>query len=73
MKKMTVATLAACVIAAVAIGLATPAMADSGGSVALPPGVPVAVYPQDQSTEGRTPIPRRVSTRTCPTAMSGLN
>ena len=43
MKEVTVATLAAGVIAAVAIAPATPAMADNGGSVALPPGGPVAV------------------------------
>jgi hypothetical protein len=47
MKKITFATLASSALAAVAIGLAGPALAESGdGSVALPPGGPVAVYPQ---------------------------
>jgi hypothetical protein len=47
MKKFTFATLASSALAALAIGLAGPALANNtGGTVALPPGGPVSVYPQ---------------------------
>ena len=76
MKKLIFATVGACGLAAVAIGLATPALAadnaastavttqssasapssQSGeGTVALPPGGPVAIYPQLQSVGGANP------------------
>ena len=79
MKKLTFATIGVCGLAALAIGLATPALAaddaasvavatqssaattsapssQSGqGTVALPPGGPVASHPQDQSTGGANP------------------
>ena len=79
MKKLTFATIGVCGLAALAIGLATPALAaddaasvavatqssaatasapssQSGeGTVALPPGGPVAIYPQLQSIGGANP------------------
>ena len=72
MKKLIFATIGVCGFAAVAIGLATPALAadnapstavgtpssasHSGeGTVALPPGGPVAIYPQLQSIGGANP------------------
>ena len=46
MKKITFATVVSSALAALAIGFAGPALADdAGGSVALAPGGPVAVYP----------------------------
>jgi hypothetical protein len=41
-------------LAALAIGLAAPALADDG-TVALPLGGPVAIYPQDQGIGGANP------------------
>jgi hypothetical protein len=41
--------------AAVAIGLATSARADDGGSASLPPGGPVSVYAQDGTTGAENP------------------
>ena len=59
MKKLLFATIASTGLAAMAIGLATPALAaDSAsgqGTVALPPGGPVAVFPQDQIIGGADP------------------
>jgi hypothetical protein len=79
MKKLTCATLGVGGLAALAIGLAIPALAaddaasiavttqssaatasapssHSGeGTVALPPGGPVAIYPQHQSIGGANP------------------
>ena len=54
MKKLTSATIVSSGLAALAIALATPALAEDG-SVALPPGGPVAIYPQEQSTGGANP------------------
>ena len=54
MNKLTLATIVSSGFAAMGIALATPAVADDGG-VALPPGGPVAVYPQHQSTGGANP------------------
>jgi hypothetical protein len=46
MKRITFATVVSSALAALAIGLATPALADgAGGPVALQPGGPVAIYP----------------------------
>ncbi|HZA08432.1 hypothetical protein [Mycobacterium sp.] len=57
MKKLTFAGIASSVLAALAIGLAAPALASDGGpgTVALPPGGPIAVYPQDSSVGGANP------------------
>ena len=56
MKKITFATVASSALAALAIGLAGPALADDAvGSVALPPGGPIAVYPQTGPTSGANP------------------
>jgi hypothetical protein len=58
MKKITFAGIISGALAALAIGLATPALADSGsGTVALPPGGPVAIYPQGQVIGGANPYP----------------
>lgn len=57
MKKITFAALASSVLAAMAIGLAGTALADPGdGTVALPPGGPVGVYPQAGGTNPYTPF-----------------
>jgi hypothetical protein len=53
MKKLTFAAVASTGLAALAIGLAGPAVAD--GTVALPPGGPTVIYPQDQSSGGANP------------------
>jgi hypothetical protein len=53
-KKLTFAMIVSSGLAALAIGLATPAVAE-GGTVALPPGGPVNIYPQGQSTGGANP------------------
>jgi hypothetical protein len=53
MKKLFLAA-ASSGLAALAIGLAAPSLADDG-TVALPPGGPVAIYPQDQVTGGANP------------------
>jgi hypothetical protein len=53
MKKLGFAAMASAGLAAAAIGLATPALAD--GTVALPPGGPNIVYHQDQSVGGANP------------------
>jgi hypothetical protein len=90
MKKLTSATIGVCGLAALAIGLATPALAandaasiaiaaqssaattgapssQSGkGTVALPPGGPVASYPQPHSTVERIPTRPLALIRTCP-------
>jgi hypothetical protein len=56
MKKLIFAIIGVGGLAAVAIGLATPALAaDEEGTVALPPGGPVAIYPQLQSIGGANP------------------
>ena len=56
MKKITFATVVSSALAALAIGLAGPALADGAvGSVALPPGGPVAVYPQTGPGSGANP------------------
>ena len=57
MKKITFATVVSSALAALAIGLAGPALADGApvGSVALPPGGPVAVYPQIGPGSGANP------------------
>ena len=56
MKKITFASILSAALAAMAIGLATPALADNGsGTVALPPGGPVAIYPQGQLIGGANP------------------
>lgn len=55
MKKITFATVVSSALAALAIGLAGPALADGAvGSVALPPG-PVAVYPKIGPGSGANP------------------
>jgi hypothetical protein len=54
MKKLTYATIVSSGLAALAIALGAPAVAEDG-TVALPPGGPVAIYPQDQSTGGANP------------------
>ena len=57
MKKITFATLASSVLAAVAIGLAGPAVADAGSSpIPQPPGGPVAVYPHGGGTNPYVPF-----------------
>jgi hypothetical protein len=53
MKKLAFATAASTGLAALAIALATPALAD--GTVALPPGGPNVVYVQDQTVGGANP------------------
>jgi hypothetical protein len=53
MKKLGFAVVASTGLAALAIGLATPALAD--GTVALPPGGPNVVYAQDQNVGGANP------------------
>jgi hypothetical protein len=56
MKKITFATVVSGALAALAIGLAGPALADDAvGSVALPPGGPIAVYPQTGPASGANP------------------
>jgi hypothetical protein len=56
MKKVTFATVAAGVLAALAVGLGSPALADdAGGSVSLAPGGPVAVYPITSNGGGTNP------------------
>jgi hypothetical protein len=52
-KQLGFAAVAAAGLAAVAIGLAAPAVADR--SVALPPGGPNIVYGQNQSIGGANP------------------
>jgi hypothetical protein len=54
MKKLTFATIVASGLAALATALATPALAEDS-TVALPPGGPVAVYPQDHGPDGANP------------------
>ena len=55
MKKFSFATVVSSALAALAIGLAGPALADAGsGSNVPPPGVPVPVYPQ-MATGGANP------------------
>jgi hypothetical protein len=54
MKKFTFATMMSIGLATLATALATPALADDG-TVALPPGGPVTVYPQDQGPGGANP------------------
>jgi hypothetical protein len=55
-KKITFATVVSIALAALAIGLAGPALADDAvGSVALPPSGPIAVYPQTGPTGGANP------------------
>ena len=57
MKKVTFATLASSVLAAAAIGLAGPALADAGSSpIPQPPGGPVAVYPNGGGTNPYVPF-----------------
>jgi hypothetical protein len=53
LKNLGFAAFASTGLAALAIGLASPALAD--GTVALPPGGPNVVYQQDQSTGGANP------------------
>jgi hypothetical protein len=53
MKNITFAGLVSGALAAAAIGLATPALADTGGTVALPG--PVPVYPQNTVLGGANP------------------
>jgi hypothetical protein len=56
MTEITVATLVSSALAALAIGLAGPALADNTfGSVALPPGGPITVYPQTGPNSGANP------------------
>ncbi|HEY7053760.1 MAG TPA: hypothetical protein VH496_16735 [Mycobacterium sp.] len=55
MKKLALATIISSGAAALAIALATPAGAADDGTVALPPGGPVATYPQAQNTGGANP------------------
>jgi hypothetical protein len=56
MKKITFAGIISGALAALAIGLATPALADNGsGTVALPRGGPAAIYPQAQVIGGANP------------------
>jgi hypothetical protein len=56
MRKITFATVVSSALAALAIGLAGPALADdAGGSVALAPGGPVAVYPITPNAGGANP------------------
>jgi hypothetical protein len=56
MKTFAFATLASSALAALAIGLAGPALADdTGGTVALPPGGPVSIYPQTALLGGANP------------------
>jgi len=76
MKKIAFATIASTGLAALAIGLAAPALAEGQdtavitlaastnatatsengqGTVALPPGGPAVVFPQDQNTGGANP------------------
>ena len=54
MKKLSFATIVCSGLAAVATALATPAVAQDG-TVALPPGGPVAIYPVDQGIGGANP------------------
>ncbi|MDR3661757.1 MAG: hypothetical protein P4L86_15465 [Mycobacterium sp.] len=53
MKSITFAGMVSGALAVAAIGLATPALADSGGTVALPG--PVPVYPQNAVLGGANP------------------
>ena len=53
MKNVTFAGLVSGALATAAIGLATPALADNGGTVALPG--PVSVYPQYSVIGGADP------------------
>jgi hypothetical protein len=56
MKKITFATVVSSALAALAIGLAGPVLADdAGGSAALPPGGPVAIYPITPANGGANP------------------
>ncbi|MGB8504473.1 hypothetical protein [Mycobacterium sp.] len=54
MKKLGFAAIASTGLAALAIGLASPALAD--GTVALPPGGPDIVYQQNQNIGGANPF-----------------
>jgi hypothetical protein len=54
MKKLTFATIVSSGLAGLAIALAIPALAENG-TAALPPGGPVAIYPQEQSVGGANP------------------
>jgi hypothetical protein len=54
MNKLTFATIVSSGLAALAAALAIPAAAEDG-TVALPPGGPVATYPQDQGPGGANP------------------
>jgi len=54
MKKLGFAAIASTGLAALAIGLASPAIAD--GTVALPPGGPDIVYQQNQNIGGANPF-----------------
>jgi hypothetical protein len=51
--KLTFAAIVSTGLAALAIGFAAPALAD--GTMALPPGGPTVVYPQEQNTGGANP------------------
>jgi hypothetical protein len=53
MKKLGFAAIIGSGLAALAIGFATPALAD--GTIALPPGGPNVVYAQNQNTGGANP------------------
>lgn len=53
MKKFALTAIASTALTAGAIGLATPALADNNGTVALPG--PVAVYPRDSVLGGANP------------------
>ncbi len=56
MKRITFATVVSSALAALAVGLAGPALADDAvGSVAQPPGGPIAVYPQTGPIGGANP------------------
>jgi hypothetical protein len=54
MRNLTFAGIVSAALAATAIGVAAPALADDG-TVALPPGGPSVVYPQQQNTGGANP------------------
>jgi hypothetical protein len=54
MKKIGITGIVSAGLAALAIGLAAPALAD--GTVALPPGGPDVVYAQNQNTGGANPF-----------------
>jgi hypothetical protein len=55
MKKISLAGTVSGVLAVLAIGFAAPAFAVDG-TVALPPGGPVAIYPGAQDTGGANPF-----------------